>query len=605
MRLKNTGEIIFLLRTLENISQKELARGLCSISALSRIETSERMPDKLLLDALLQRLGKSPDKLESIITLRDYKLCVSREQIQSYIREGNFNEVKKLLSDYEMQKEAEEQVHKLYIFTVKAILSELADNDIEKSKKYIEEGIALTMPKGELYALEHSLLSKAEIQLILMKINNYDSSRNEKMWETLEKLNIYVKRKYTDEEELVKIYPKIIRVEAEILFSKGYFEEAVEICETALKLLGKNGVLTGFYGMLNILIRCLEQTNMSQKLIKMRKWHEILSEIYEEYEVRADKDYFSELISESKQGEILLVNELIQRGRKICGLTQEKLCEDICTPENLSAIESGKRAPSLRNYDKFMRKLGMDKDYYNSYISTQDFEYYELRRECKRCISLRKYEEAERVNQKMKELIDMSIPVNRQYITTNEICFLQRKGEITVEEALNRAIENLELTFPYNDGDFSINAIFTQEEVKILNFIGIQYKKLKQEEKAVSIFKKVLESYNTSKVSTRNHYISYSLILSSLCMLLEEMNLIEESKAVTEHGIKEILCCGRGNLLPSFLNNLACCMEKEDNKEECKRYLQKAYYVCEMMEDKQLKAIIRNYYGERFGEIES
>lgn len=604
MRQKNTGEIVFTLRTLENISQKELARGLCSISALSRIEMSERMPDKLLLDALLQRLGKSPDKLESIITLRDYKLCVCREQIQECIKRGSFNEAKRLLSEYKKEKEAEEKVHKLYIFTVEAILSELADNDIEQSKKFIEEGIALTMPEGEVYALEHFLLSKAEIQLILMKINNYDSSNNKKLWETLDKLNDYVKRKYTDEEELVKIYPKIIRAEAEILFSKGHFERAVEICEAALDLLGKNGVLTGFYGMLGTMIRCLEQTNMSEKLKKMEKWRDILNEIYAEYEINADGDYFSELIAESKQGEILLVNELIQRGRKVRGLTQEKLCEDICTPENLSAIESGKRAPSLRNYDKFMRKLGMDKDYFNSFISTQDFEYYELRRECKRCISLRKYEEAELVNQKMKQLIDMNIPINRQYITTNEICFLHRKGEITTEEALKRAIENLELTFDYKNGDFSINAIFTQEEVKILNFIGVLYIEIKQEEKAISIFKKVLDSYNSSRVSTRNHYISYSLIISNLCMVLEELNRIEESKTVTEHGIKEVLCCGRGNLLSTFLTNKFCCYEKEGNVEGCKKYLQQAFYISDMMKNDYVKSITKSYFSEKFGEID-
>ena len=46
--------------------------------------------------------------------------------------------------------------------------------------------------------------------------------------------------------------------------------------------------------------------------------------------------------------------------QKIKGFTQEKLSEDICTPENLSAIESGKRAPSIKHYDKLMEKLGMD-----------------------------------------------------------------------------------------------------------------------------------------------------------------------------------------------------------------------------------------------------
>ncbi len=64
MRQNDIGKIIFTLRKHYNISQEMLCSGLCSDATLSRIELGERIPDKFLLDALLQRLGKSPDKLD-------------------------------------------------------------------------------------------------------------------------------------------------------------------------------------------------------------------------------------------------------------------------------------------------------------------------------------------------------------------------------------------------------------------------------------------------------------------------------------------------------------------------------------------------------------
>lgn len=112
MRNKNIGKIIYTLRTCNQISQEKLARGLCSIPALSRIEACDRIPDKLLLDALMQRLGKSPDKLESIVSTGDYELYLHRERIQRCIVDENYTEAKELLKEYEGKKKAEERRRK-------------------------------------------------------------------------------------------------------------------------------------------------------------------------------------------------------------------------------------------------------------------------------------------------------------------------------------------------------------------------------------------------------------------------------------------------------------------------------------------------------------
>lgn len=45
-------------REKQGISQERLCRGLCAVSALSRYENGERIPDRLLMNALIQRLGK-------------------------------------------------------------------------------------------------------------------------------------------------------------------------------------------------------------------------------------------------------------------------------------------------------------------------------------------------------------------------------------------------------------------------------------------------------------------------------------------------------------------------------------------------------------------
>ncbi len=607
MRDKNSGKMIFTLRSHYKISMEKLAKGICSITSLSRFESCERIPDKLLLDALLQRLGKSSDKLEAIMTVADYRLFVHREKIEECIITEDYKTAKELLSEYEKKHKAKEPVHMQYILKMKAILCELEERDIENSRRYIEEAIRVSMPEGEKSAIENALLSKSEIQLILMKIYYNDSEEeDEETLVLLKQLNHYVRCHYTDEEELVKIYAKIIRVEAKILLRKENYEKAVEVCESALALLRNNGVLLDFDEILSMLIEGLEHTkDQSRKLQKMKKWETVLSGLYKEYEILRPKGSMK-LLMENSQCEIFLLNEIIKKGRKAKGLSQEALSEGICTPENLSAIESGRRAPNIKNYGKILEKLGVYKGYYNSFLSDEKFDAQEYRRECNKLMYFKKYEQVDPLLQKIEKVVNTSIPINHQYLLFNQTMLQYYKKELSETEALNNAISALNLTMEYNDGNFRTDSSPSQEEAKILNFIGIIYNFLGEKETAVKLYKKVLQSYEASKVPVKEHYVGNSLIMGNLCMLLEEINEIEESMEVAVKGIKQDLRCGRITMLPVFLTNQACCLEKkkEQDKKVCKQYFEQAFYLSAIVNNDYFKNTIKKHYLAHYGDAE-
>ncbi len=595
MRDKNVGKIIYTLRTCNHISQEKLARGLCSVAALSRIEACDRIPDKLLLDALLQRLGKSPDKLESIISANDYELYMYREQVQRYVVGKEYDKAKLLLEQYAGKKEAQEKLHKQYILKIKAAISELADNDIEASEQYIEEAIRISMPDGAMYALEHSLLCKCEIQLILMRISHYrGQDKDEKVWEILKKLNAYVKTHYTDEEEFAKIYVSIIRAEAHILQDRGQYEEAAQLYESALSLLGRNGIVLNIRHILVALTDVYEKLGDTEKYEKFKKWKNTLESLYKKYGIQY-LEGISTFLAENRQCEILLVNELIQRGRVVKGMTQEKLSEDICTPENLSAIESGKRAPSIKHYDKIMDKLGMQKDFYNSFLSAERFEIHELRRECNRLIQQKKYDEAAEILAKMEPLIDMEVPVNKQYILFNKTLLKRERENADIDETLCQIKEILNLTLPYKDGMFKKDVVLTQEEAKIANYMAVLYREKNERQKAITLYKNALKGYKNSKVSDKGHYTGLSLVITNLALTLEEENELDESIEIAEKGIEQVLWCGRGSLLPHLLANLAVCYDKKGNKKACEEYLKQAFYVSDIMKNEYFCNAIKQY----------
>lgn len=69
------GKLIRNLRVRQNVKQRQLCQGLCSISKLSKIENSELNPDVFLAQMLLQRLG---------ISEIDFKFGGSKAEAQLY-----------------------------------------------------------------------------------------------------------------------------------------------------------------------------------------------------------------------------------------------------------------------------------------------------------------------------------------------------------------------------------------------------------------------------------------------------------------------------------------------------------------------------------------
>ena len=63
MKGNSLGETIYSLRHSKGLTQEQLAEGICSPVSLSRIENGRQMPSKVILDALLSRLGASTYQL--------------------------------------------------------------------------------------------------------------------------------------------------------------------------------------------------------------------------------------------------------------------------------------------------------------------------------------------------------------------------------------------------------------------------------------------------------------------------------------------------------------------------------------------------------------
>lgn len=134
MKEKTLGMLIENTRSQKKISKKELSRGICSITALTRYEQDERIPDKFIIDALLERLGLNPFKYEFITSDREFNLSMYRQQIDQEIAKKQIETAFQTLRKYENELHRNDSLHFQYLFLKKAELSIVANNLISATK---------------------------------------------------------------------------------------------------------------------------------------------------------------------------------------------------------------------------------------------------------------------------------------------------------------------------------------------------------------------------------------------------------------------------------------------------------------------------------------
>ena len=98
---KQVGKMLSALRIQAGISLSQLSRGIIGKSELFRIENGEKEADRVELEALFQRMGKSVDKLEFLVSVTEYLYLKKRQELINAILQSDETEMQRLLVEYE------------------------------------------------------------------------------------------------------------------------------------------------------------------------------------------------------------------------------------------------------------------------------------------------------------------------------------------------------------------------------------------------------------------------------------------------------------------------------------------------------------------------
>lgn len=603
MNERKINELLYLLRVEKKVKQKKLCWGLCSQGTYCRYEYGERMPDSLLLNAIMQRMGKSTDKLTTILSIGEYQYYLWKRKALAAVSQEDMDELDHLLKEPIASKFTINKVlQKQFLYRMQALVAYYKDGDISKGISLLERAIDLTIPNLQYHSLDWFQISIDEMHIMLELANfRIKGKRSEETETMLFQIVEYAEKNYDDYEAKVKVLPRAVKLLYPLLMEKERYEEAMKLCKKAVDLLLWQGVLYDLAELMTGYLQCASMDSENADTVKYERQLQALLEVYEEYGADIYRKEDTRLMYQDQ--ELYLVNEMILRYRIRKGISQEELSEDICTPETISRIESCRRGPNPHNFIALMRKLGTEHDYYNGKLETNSYLLLEKMKEMERAMSLKNWDEADKLLEFLKPKVDMDSTQNRYSLYAAENCIHFFTGKMTPEEFVKRTEEILGCE---NEGwrkeEFWELTFFTGSRITLLNHIALGYRRLKQLDKSIFILERLLKELDESKVCLVDRYESSMTVIGNLSTYYGEVGRLEDCLDICERGIRLCMESGRGVRLASFLGNKAEAMDLINKKpsKESKKYMKQAYYLSDLMSDHSATAYADEYYRTRY-----
>ncbi len=607
--LLKIGKMLNSLREEAGISQKDLARGLFTLKEYSKIERDSHETDRMHLEALLQRLGKSGDKLEFAIPMVEYWQMYFRHNTLWALAIGNIKDANQYIEAYANNLDMGKPLHLQSLLLLKALRAYIENKNVQTATRQLENSLEITFPDWKYANYNGICLCSQEIQLLLLiaylnlqilpenKRNStqpYADSKNTE--EILTKLLKYLDEKYTDEEEQVKVLPKCLWLLGNIYLRQNNIGKALEICEEGIAVLSVNGVLASMKELLILKEKCLEKIGDKEIIGKCREQIEAIEFLYQLSNITYPKEEIIILLLSSMQGEVIVTNELIKELREAKGISQEKLCENICTRETLSRIESGKRSPNKKNFFAMLKKMGVERETYYGYIAADDYYLYEkvrtyFMREGKTPTVL---ENAEKAFGELEKCLDRNYLINKQFL---ESVWLKKRKKETQED-WEKCLEEMKriLTYSMEGYEGKLYRVPFRQEVNILVYMAISLRRLDRKEEALGIYRQILEYYKKSMVANPFHAVPLFLVYCNYTGLLEVANYLEESEKIAKEGIALSIECQRGDVAAKILTNLTCVYEKQTDTELTRLCMKNSFCLLELYHYEKYCNIIKEMY---------
>lgn len=589
------GKYISKTRMSNYLSLEQLSEGICDSSSLNRIEHGKRYANKLTRDRVLGRLGIDGYDYENYVSIKEYRQWEIRMEILNNISNGNLKEA------YQKIKMYSESYDKYCNNNLKMQFCIFAYAQIKKRKGYnrrlgkiFADALECTV-KCSCDMISSKVLSAQELSFIMD--DAYYNRKPERM-RIYEQVVEYIKKPYFDVFSRAMIYPKaVVHICREIFSEQNIpdrqsYVRMLELCSGAKDILGE-AKRTYYLWEISRLLK-----NIYSYFLKNdgeNSGNGVAQEKAEENQ--GFMQAFNEAgrlagISVKMQDDTYIYKEygvyctadVIYKRSRTLGLTVRQLADGYMIERTLAKIESGRANPHATTIKELFKRLNMSAEYSRLEIVTDKVEAKDTIRNFKKKCNSGEYDKAKALLEKLKRNIDLSVPVNKQFVLRAEGYIAFKLKEIGMQEYMQVAKEALECTIPYecimnNKGDIFI----TNEEIMCLNILMSD--KDTERAKAYSDFLQNVFEKNKDEEYWKRQKV-YKVLMTNLANVKGSEGEYEYSNNVSKSIIS--ICMMEKNLTfldENFYNWAWNCRQQNEPKQEYIHYLKYSYYIARFFDE--------------------
>lgn len=584
----------------KGLEARQVCRGLCSPAAMSYFESGERMPDTLMFEYMMERMGVTPELFSMMVSSEEYEYYDWREQVCEAIANRDFGRLKPLLDETIAKETFDADRFKKQFYLYANAIAIGVEGQYKESVVKLDEALKQTIPNIHEISNKQILLSVLELYMLMLylyygvksKVHNIEDSI--RLFEILETY-IYCGR--MDLNDKSKCYARLISIATRIFHNSFTDERQKELCERAIQLLRTDMSFFDITEILEIYVPLLGQHD-AETLGFFTKQYEVFKDIIETEDISTQFCPEQFRISKPKY---YIIHEYLSSHRVKNALTQEELSEGVCEPETYSRVEGGKRTPSRKNFQELASRLKINWCYFRGELDTADLKVYELYRLQRTANINGNRQLCLDILADMEERLDMTCVANIQYIKSNEYVALYRMGRISPEDAYSKLKTLLELTQQEN-GDVSRLVYYSQTEIELIAHMAQILQRMKQPRKGIEIIETVIKQMKYSKVRLTDQWNGFSFVLRVLNGLYFEIGEYEMAIRIAKYVKQETVKRRTGDSLPNVLDAIADGLEHlgAQYSEEYKKLYRYTFYVSDLFLIGKIKEPAKQYYEEKF-----
>lgn len=216
------GDVVAELRYRAEISQEELADGICAPSTISRIERGEQMPSSQILEKIFSKFDLRADFFVGFGSTKE----LEQENNWAYLLEQAMHQTG-TEKDYVLQ---------LYDYVL-AVDLQRKNKDNDKVFHLLIRALAYSLPLEEIYTthcrraysyLELHILNSLAVEFY--NLNQYSTSRN-----LFEKIYRYMRNKFQDASVKKHLYPVVLNNLAIMAYEDNKLSQALGFCREGIQ----------------------------------------------------------------------------------------------------------------------------------------------------------------------------------------------------------------------------------------------------------------------------------------------------------------------------------------------------------------------------------